>query len=381
MSEHNPMEEFEARLRDALRRDAEQVQPEGDALDDIRRRTALAARSARRRRMWTITGAAGLATAAAVAGAVVVSGNLVDQTAAPGPAVPPATDSPTPTPTPSAAPTPTLTPTPSAEPPEPTPTPTLQSRGPKTPEPTQKQAPPPAAAPRDLSLPVYYLGDTTTGLRLFREWHVVETSDPPAVAALDQMFGQRPLDGDYDTLWAQGSRTRSVDQGGGRITVDVSRDVLATSVPRRTADLMVQQLVYTVQAALQSTQPVQILVEGRPVPDISGAPVSEPVGRADQLEVQALTWLVTPFEGDTVGRTFRVEGIANAFEATVSWQLLDGRRVVKDGFTTAAEGMAFSSYSFRVRNVPPGEYTLKAYQESPEDGSDTFVDTKDVSVR
>jgi hypothetical protein len=82
-----------------------------------------------------------------------------------------------------------------------------------------------------------------------------------------------------------------------------------------------------------------------------------------------------------VPRTFGVEGIAAAFEANVSWELLDGRRVVRDGFTMTSEGMAFSPYSFRIRDVAPGRYTLKVYQQSAEDGSDSFVDTKTVTVR
>ncbi|HEX2176237.1 MAG TPA: Gmad2 immunoglobulin-like domain-containing protein [Nocardioidaceae bacterium] len=370
-------DEFEDRVREALRRDAEQVEPAGDGLREIRRRTALAARGSRRR--WMVTGAAGLATAAAVAGAVVVSGNLVEPTAAPGPAVAPATtDSPT-APAPSEAPTPTLSPLPGNAEPTPTPTPSTQEPN-ETPE-AQKQTAPPAPVVQEMTVPVYYLGGTTNGQRLFREFHAVRTSDPRAVAALNQMLGQRAADDDYTSPWAAGSRARSVEQAAGQITVDLSGEALATSVPRQTADLMVQQLVYTVQAALQSTDPVRILVDGEQVSEISGSPVSAPVARADQLLVQALTWVTTPFEGATVGRTFRVEGVANAFEATVSWQLLDGRRVVKEGFATAAEGMAFSPYSFRVRNVAPGEYTLKAYQQSAEDGSETFVDTKAITVK
>jgi hypothetical protein len=322
MSDHNPTEEFETRVRAALQEDGERIHPGLDGLARIRERTATTTRS--RRRAWLVTAAAGLATAAAVAAGVVISGDVLDRSAPPDPVTPPV---------------------------------------------------------REVTVPVYYLGDTTAGLRLFREFHRVRTGDSEAVAALDQMFSQPPSDPDYSSPWPDSSRTLSVERSGGQITVDLSSPVLETDVPRGTADLMVQQLVYTVQGALQSTDPVQILVEGGRVADISGSPTAETLARADADEVQAQTWIISPVEGATVPSTFGVEGTASAFEGNVLWQLLRGSAVVDEGFTTAAEGQTFSPYSFTVRDVPAGDYTLRVYQTSPEDGSETFVDTKSITVR
>jgi hypothetical protein len=325
MSDQNPTEEFETRVRAALQADAEWIQPGLDGLARIRERTAAGTRS--RRRVWLVTAAAGLATAAAVAAGVVISGDVLDRSAPPGPAGP--------------------------------------SQTPST---------------REVTVPVYYLGETTTGLRLFREFHRVRTSEPEAVAALNQMFSQPPSDPDYSSPWPAESRALSVERFGGQITVDLSSPVLETNVARGTADLMTQQLVYTVQGALQSTDPVQLLVEGGRVADISGSPTAEPLARADAHDVQALTWVISPAEGATVPSTFRVEGIASAFEGNVVWQLLRGSAVVDEGFTTTAEGQTFSPYSFTVGDVPAGDYTLRVYQTSPEDGSETFVDTKSITV-
>lgn len=363
MNGQEPRDEFEARLRESLQRDGEQIRPHGDGLSRIRERTAAQRSSGRN---WLMAGAIGLATATAVAGAFFVSTDLLDRSAAPEPAVPTlvpnVSESPTPSPT---------------ETPSPSPSKSAEAKPPQTPP--ASPTTPESAPETQQTVPVYYLGETTAGLRLFREFHAVESAESKAVTALNQMF-TAPNDPDYSSPWAAGSRALSVEAAGGVITVDLGSEVLATSVPAETADLMLQQLVYTVQAALQSTEPVQILVEGSPVADISGSSTGEPLGRADAVGVQAMTWVITPPQGATVSSTFEVTGVANAFEANVVWQLVRGGDVVRENFTTAAEGQTFAPYSFMVKNVPAGDYTLRVFQTSPRDGSEEFVDTKDITV-
>ena len=83
----------------------------------------------------------------------------------------------------------------------------------------------------------------------------------------------------------------------------------------------------------------------------------EPLAQGDPMAVQASVWVISPQEGDTVGRTFTVEGRGAFFEANVSWQLLQDGAVVDEGFTTAKEGMTLSPYSFEV-TAEPGDYVL-----------------------
>lgn len=376
MNGQDPRDEFEARVRESLQRDGEQIRPDGDGLARIRERTST---QRSRGRNWLMAGAIGFATATAVVGAFFVTGDLLDRSSAPGPAAPTVqTETDEPDPTESPDPTETA-PTPSASEPEITePEPTEPEQEPE-PRATEEEEPPPQVT--EQTVPVYYLGDTSRGLRLFREFHAVESAQSEAVTALNQMLGATPRDPDYSSPWAADSRALSVDTADGLITVDLNAEVVDTSVPRETADLMVQQLVYTVQAALQDAgSPVRILVEGQPVSDISGSPTAEALTRADEIDVQAMTWIITPSQGATVPGRFEVTGVANAFEANVVWELVQGGEVVRDGFTTAEESMTFAPYSFTVRNVPAGDYTLRAFQTSAQDGSEEFVDTKDITV-
>ena len=110
---------------------------------------------------------------------------------------------------------------------------------------------------------------------------------------------------------------------------------------RTRRELAVQQLVYTAQAALQRTAPVQFALDGGPHRHAPRAcRRAEPLDRGATAETLAPVWIIEPAQdGDTVRATFTVEGVGAFFEANVSWQLLRGGEVVQDGFATAAGGL------------------------------------------
>ena len=64
------------------------------------------------------------------------------------------------------------------------------------------------------------------------------------------------------------------------------------------------------------------------------------------------------------------------------WELKQGDRVVRNGFTTATECCTLSPYTFTVTH-PPGDYTLVVHDtdESDGEGIGTSQDTKDITVR
>ncbi|HET7689710.1 MAG TPA: Gmad2 immunoglobulin-like domain-containing protein [Nocardioidaceae bacterium] len=341
-------------LRDALDDAVSDVEPR-EALDSIRNRTKVTPMSSKRPWIYGVGGAV-LATAATItAFAVVNSGGATNAGKDdPGFANPPsssATDSPTTT------------------------TPGVGTQ----------------------SAPVYYLGEVTfhqgeggdmqTAFRLFREWHDVQVT-PGATAlakgALQAMF-DAPADADYSTAWK--GEVLGVTHEDGVINVDLS-GISAMSVGSETAELSVQQLVYTVQAALSvadddaATDPVQILVDGEPAGDLWGSvDASQPIARADATGVQAPVWITEPAEGASVAGPVTVQGVAQVFEGNVNWRLLKDGTEVDNGFATASEGApAFGEYEFELENVAPGSYTLQVFEASALDGSDTFMDTKTFTV-
>ncbi len=251
--------------------------------------------------------------------------------------------------------------------PEPTPTATV---------PTQEQA-----------VPVYYVGDTPAGPRLFREFHGMTLPDDRAAtaqAALVEAVDDTALDPDYRSPWAELDVTvGEVTMSGGTVDVDLEGSLhdRPEGMSEAEAGMAVQQLVHTVQAAFQEPVPVQLLLDGARTDALLGVPVAEPLAAADPMEVQASVWIIEPQDGSD-GTGFVVTGRGAFFEANVSWQLLDGERVVKEGFTTAEECCTLSPYSFEL-DAPAGDYVLRVYDAdmSGGEGIGEAEDTKRLTFR
>jgi Immunoglobulin-like domain of bacterial spore germination/Sporulation and spore germination len=225
--------------------------------------------------------------------------------------------------------------------------------------------PTPAAPERTQALPVYFAATTAAGMRLQREFHTVTTADP-ASDAVRQMLGP-PIDPDYRTLWPSGTSLRSpVTIDGGAIVVDL------TGTPAPTG-MALQELVFTVEGALQSALPVQLTIDG--------APVGGSVPRGDDYAVRSLVQIDSPADGAPVGREVVVRGEACVFEATLPWEVRRDGAVVKSGVTSTAEGQRFSAYSFTVA-LEPGTYEVRVTEDDPSggEGRPVMSDTKTVTV-
>ena len=68
------------------------------------------------------------------------------------------------------------------------------------------------------------------------------------------------------------------------------------------------------------------------------------------------------------------------FEGTVSWEWIRDGTVVAEGFSTADQGAPGRGAWSATVDVPPGNYVLRAFSSSAEDGRPMFVDDKDVRV-
>lgn len=249
--------------------------------------------------------------------------------------------------------------------------------------PTTAPSPTPPSPVREQALPVYYVAETAAGLRLYREFHAVRTADPASDAVREMLAKPTGFDPDYRSSWPSGTRLRApVTRSGGVITVDLSGEARSASVGAELAELTVQQLVYTVQGAAQSTDPVRILVDGSPVGELWGhVSTEQPVGRADPYATRSLVQIDNPANGAQVGRTFTVSGEAAVFEATLPWQVLRDGTVVRSGTAMTAEGQRFSAFSFSL-TLDPGVYTVRITEDDPSGGAGRppGEDTKAIRV-
>ena len=373
----------EDRLRALLEDSVADVRP-APALDHIRSRTKVT--PMRRTRPWLLV-AAGAVAATAATITVVSLADPRSPEAGPGPA---ATTTATPSDGPSDTPvdpTPTPAPSDSSSP---------SGAGTVTAPPSEA----PAAEPGDtVAVPVYFVGDTPTGPRLYREFvHSPAGADATSrlSTALDAAVSGTATDPDFRSDWPDGVAVTGVELPGSgdgvpAVLVTLGADSADASLAERPADLTeddariaVQQLVYTAQAVVQQRLPVAFEGDdGAPLDTLLGVDVSGGAEEAPAAEVQAPVWVTSPQDGDQVRRTFTVEGRGAFFEANVSWQLLrpDGS-VARDGFATAEECCTLAPYSFEV-TAPPGDYVLRVYDAdvSGGEGPGEQEDTKRVTVR
>ena len=79
-----------------------------------------------------------------------------------------------------------------------------------------------------------------------------------------------------------------------------------------------------------------------------------------------------PYAGEVVERTFTMSGLANVFEANVSWRIVDDNdKVIEGGFTTATCGTGcWGTFEEEIRYTGKKNWALlQVFQSSAEDGS------------
>ncbi|MCW2797138.1 Gmad2 immunoglobulin-like domain-containing protein [Nocardioides sp.] len=241
-----------------------------------------------------------------------------------------------------------------------------------------------------VTVPVYFVGETPQGPKLYREFRKVQADNPLEEAAALVTAGDA-LDPDYRTLFTSNAIT-SIDfsDGAGAIAVQLADDSWGprpAGMTKRDAKLALQQLVYTLQGVQQSRVPVLFQVDADPV-TVFGIDTAGGIKAAAPLDVLALVNVTAPEEGATVSGTFKASGVASSFEATVPWEIRQGDslgQVVKKGFSTA-EGWMDKLYPWEtevdVSDLAPGTYSFVAMTDDPSggEGGGPTEDSKTITV-
>lgn len=248
----------------------------------------------------------------------------------------------------------------------------------------EPSAAPSSPEPAGTTVPVYYVGDTPQGPRLFREFRRI-TGDPLTAAAALVTDGT-PLDPDYRTLFPGGTFTSVAVEDGLIVATRDDRDWQTPGdLSEAEGALAVQQLVYTLQGVLQQRLPVEVRVDGE-ADFLFGTDTAGGVANAAPLDTLGLVNVTSPEEGASVGATVAASGVASSFEATVPWRILDADgNAVLDGFATA-EGWMDKLYPWSteidVSGLAPGDYVFEASTDDPSggEGGGPTVDTKDFTI-
>jgi hypothetical protein len=232
---------------------------------------------------------------------------------------------------------------------------------------------------------VYYVGQTPTGPRLYREFRAGQEKEKTLSDALD-LIEATPTDPDYVTYWSDGQLLgATVENGVIEVEVDPALTRPSAGVPD--PELALQQLVYTVQGVVGDRLPVQLVADGSPLAEVFGLPTSQPLEEAPELDVLALVSISDPSERRVVEGYFSAQGKASSFEGNVPWQLkaADGT-VVRSGHAQSYgyEGHLYpwATGHIDVTGLAPGEYTFEVMTDDPSggEGPGPYVDTRTVII-
>ena len=369
LTPHHPGDDVEGRLRAALHYRAQGASPDY-RLDSILHEAGTARGGGGGLNGTGARWAAGLVAAACVIALALLLPGLIGGSPDATPMVPAASSTMTNEPTPpvTGSPTQTATESPTASP---------------TDSVTED---PPSADPQLAALPVYlvaHIGDDLRMQRLHREW--VNDPDVPRDAPAETrtraavgfaLGASAPGTDGYLETWG-GVSVQAVAITPQRITLTLSGPG-PSDVDDETARISVQQLVWTAQGAVgQGPIPVRFAVADGSDLLFGRLPTDRDYNRPASSDLYyedlAPIWVNRPTRGEVVdGSNVVVSGEATTFEGSLQWQLLSGTdgTVLESGFGQAsAGGPARGTYEIGLGALEPGEYQIRVFELSMEDGT------------
>ena len=252
----------------------------------------------------------------------------------------------------------------------------------QVPQPTMSESPVEVLA--DYSF--YFVGETANGFRLFKEVHEVSDfendlgPDKGLNALVMLIDGQLPpFDGDHKTLWNNGTKLNSLTRDGATATVDLKLGRI--SFGAETEMRALDQIVWTLISNDPTITSVIIVVDGKPIESLAGhVDTTQPFTANDDGQVLASVW-IDQLDDSEFSNPIVITGSACTFEANVPWELIQNGDVIDTGATTANLACPdHSAWSIELGDLPAGDYTLRVFDVSAEDGRLLTEDTKDFTV-
>lgn len=194
-------------------------------------------------------------------------------------------------------------------------------------------------------------------------------------AALEALFAGVPDDAPAKTVTIVPDGTEllglTIDKGTAR--VDLSSDFEDTGMGSAADGLQVAQVVYTL-TQFPTVKRVEFLIEGEVIDVIGshGIVLDGPQTRKDWESALPPIVVLSPYPGQELTPPIPMHGIANVFEATVSYRVRDDSgKIVDEGFVTATCGTGcYGTFAKAIQlDVDlPAEVVLEVFESSAEDG-------------
>jgi hypothetical protein len=229
---------------------------------------------------------------------------------------------------------------------------------------------------------VRYVGPAGSDWRLQKEFRSVAPVDGASAAWLSvhTFLTEPPKDADYVSGWPDGVDVTDIDRSNGTVTVHLEGPAGAldedSSLPDDARANVLQALFRNAGGKPGNT--ATLTYNGDPV--LTALGVELPVTVVSDDQTRALISFVRLLNGQPVENpvTLTVEG--NVFEGNVMWTLTDASGTkVDDGFVTTSMG-SWSEAKIRLGRLDPGTYTIRAFEQSPENGKVLNLDDKTFTV-
>lgn len=154
------------------------------------------------------------------------------------------------------------------------------------------------------------------------------------------------------------------------VTVTLAGSQAPCEVDPGAEEAQFQQLAWTVREAVGTDLPVVLARDGEP---ITPQPiVADPAALSPVL-------IDEPADGSTVTSPVALRGTSDTFEANVPWQVLQDDEIVANGSTMGGSYGERRPWRDTVE-LPPGEYMLRVWEDSAQDGSLRAEDTVTFTV-
>jgi phage baseplate assembly protein gpV len=256
------------------------------------------------------------------------------------------------------------------------------------------------AGPTTAAAGLYFVGDTATGPRLFREFQAIGIAADPeqeVLLALQRLTADSgPRDPDYRTSWPADSFGSVRVEDDERIVVELGTGEALEGDPAA-GRLGVQQAVYTAEAALGDALPVSFEWDGQPARQVLGLTVGTVVDRDRSFDITAPVNITDPAEQLAVeGDVLLANGTMASYVNEVAWSLRsEGGDAVLEGIAeqvdiTGPDARAtlgspgWETGEIDVSGLAPGDYVFVAAVTDTGQTSDQpveFSDTRTITVR
>ena len=210
----------------------------------------------------------------------------------------------------------------------------------------------------------------------------VPATQAVARAAIEELFRGVPKSlaksDDAYSIVPEGTELLGLTVADGTATINFNRRFEESGMGTSGGEPQLAQVVYTL-TQFPTVKRVAFEIEGEPVGGkgraFGGHGAILPRFQTRKTWESMLPPIVveSPYSDQGVDWTFDLYGIANVFEATVSWRLLDpDGEVIKEGFTTATCGTGcWGEFEERIsiERFPERRAILQVFESSAEDGS------------